>query len=249
MIKKIKLILKFILYSGIFIFLISFFQKNVLPGKNDIDENLFREPVQIKSEKPQFEIENNGIVYIIKPLYEYELHGLIVSGHNSSEWFDYYHDKWKDYINLKDICVIWGESAKNGSYEYFNFESGSWTCYFKSKPQVKPEEWSLLKPNEVSNNHLLSNDRDINKRILSAEKGDQIRLKGYLAEYSIKNEGFKRGTSISRTDSGNGACETIFLTDFEVIKKVNPFWRELYSISIYLIAGSFIVLSILFFKE
>lgn len=248
-IKIFKFFLKLTFYAGIFIFATSFFQKDKLPQSSEAVNEVFREPVQIKSEKTQFEIETNGITYIIKPLYEYELYGMIVSEHSSAEWFDYYHDKWKDFINLKDICVAWGENMKTGSYKYFNFESGSWTCYARSKPGIEEDKWSQFKFDQFSNNHLLSDNSEINKKILSAEKGDQIRMKGYLAEYSIKNGDFKRGTSITRNDSGNGACETVFLTNFEIMKTANPFWRSAYSLSIYIIAGSFMILSFMFFKD
>ena len=30
-----------------------------------------------------------------------------------------------------------------------------------------------------------------------------------------------------RTDTGNGACETVYVEDFEIIKSGNKFWRLL----------------------
>lgn len=74
-------------------------------------------------------------------------------------------------------------------------------------------------------------------------------MKGCLAEYSIKDGAFERGTSATRNDNGNGARETVFLTDFEVIKRANPLWRDIYFVSKYLIAASFLVLSFMYFKD
>lgn len=244
-----KYFLNFIFYLSVIAFIVSFFQKNMLPDNNEILNDMLQEPKQTKADLQEFEIEKNGITYIINPLYKYDLHGMIISEHLSSEWFDYYHDKWEDFINLKDICVIWGDNIKSESYKYFDFESGSWTCYARSKPGVEQEKWSEFKFNQLSNNHLLSNNEEINKKILSAEKGDQIYMKGYLAEYSIKDGAFERGTSATRNDNGNGACETVFLTDFEVIKRANPLWRDIYFVSKYLIAASFLILSFMYFKD
>jgi hypothetical protein len=49
---------------------------------------------------------------------------------------------------------------------------------------------------------------------MASEPGDHIRLKGVLAKYANKDSGFNRGTSITREDTGNGACETIYLNEF-----------------------------------
>ncbi len=64
-----------------------------------------------------------------------------------------------------------------------------------------------------------------------AEPGDHVRLKGVLAEYANKNNGFFRGTSTIREDTGNGACETVYLDSFEIINKANRKLRGLHHLS------------------
>ena len=66
---------------------------------------------------------------------------------------------------------------------------------------------------------------------MRAGPGDEVRIKGVLANYQNTATGFDRGTSISRTDTGNGACETIYVTDFEIAKEANRGWRALYRLS------------------
>jgi len=51
--------------------------------------------------------------------------------------------------------------------------------------------------------------------------GDQIYFKGYLAEYAHSNRTFTRGTSTSRTDTGNGACETVYVEDYQILRQAN----------------------------
>ncbi len=77
---------------------------------------------------------------------------------------------------------------------------------------------------------LLATDEFVAKDIMEATVGDQIYFKGYLSHYS-HNQGFKRGTSIVRTDRGNGACETVFITDFQILKEANIVWRGLHAFS------------------
>ena len=42
---------------------------------------------------------------------------------------------------------------------------------------------------------------------------------------------YGRSASISRTDTGNGVCETIYVTDLAIVKKANRAWRVVYRLS------------------
>jgi hypothetical protein len=65
---------------------------------------------------------------------------------------------------------------------------------------------------------------------MQAEIGDLISLKGQLVKYTNLVNGYKRSTSITRSDKGQGACETIYLTSFEILKKANPTIRQAFHI-------------------
>ena len=58
-----------------------------------------------------------------------------------------------------------------------------------------------------------------------------------MAEYS-NAEGFHRGTSTTRDDTWDGACETIYLTEFRILKSANAFWRFVYFCAKWLMLGS-----------
>lgn len=240
-------LIKIILLVSVILFCVSFFQKDKLPDKNDILEELYQNPAQTKTLEGSFEIKKGEIVYTITPLYNYELYGLVVTYHHSASWFDYYHTEWKDFLNVKDVCVIWGDNIETEVYKSMKFKSGSFTCYTKFKSRTSQEVWSQFRNNNLSNNHLLVDSQEINETIMSAKKGDQIYIKGYLAEYSNEDGSFQRSSSISRADKGNGACETIYVTDFKILKKANLSWRLVYSFSKYSIIACLVILLILFF--
>ena len=244
-----KKAIKLIFFISITAFVISFFQIEELPDKSEILDVLKKDPLQRKTQIQSFETEKNGIVYIVEPLYDYELNGLIVSYHHSSSLLDYYHKKWEDYLNIKDICVIWDENIETGIYEKMKFKNKSYSCWTEFKAGVTREDWAKFKNENLSNNHLLSNNKEIDKKILNAKKGDQIYLKGYLANYSVKNGTFNRKSSTTRADTEMGACETIFVNDFKILKRANPLWRDIYDHSKCLAIGSFILLTLLFFKD
>ena len=41
---------------------------------------------------------------------------MIVSYHHSASFIDISHKQWNDYLNTKDICVIWGRNVETGVY-------------------------------------------------------------------------------------------------------------------------------------
>ena len=247
-------ILKIILLIGIILLGVSFIQKDELSfPKNEVVEKLFQEPIQTETDKDEFKVSREGMTYTITPLFNYELYGLVVSYNNSDHWLDYHHNRWQDFVNIKDVCVIWGDNINSEVYKAMKFKSGSIACHATFKFRTKKEISSKFKPNCLSNNHLLSDNEKINKILKKVKTGDQIYLKGYLAEYSndegwygIEGYDAKRGTSVTRTDTGN-SCETIYLTDFQILKRTNAFWHYTYDFSKYLIIFCLIFGVIIFF--
>jgi len=241
-------ILKILFILSIVIFVVSIFYKNKLPEQNYIVHDLHQEPIQVETDKEPFEVERGGVRYTISPLFKYELFGLVVSYSHSDSWVDYYHKAWNDFINEKDVCVIWGDNLTNDIYKKIKYKNGSWTCYWQTKTGTTREEWSKFDSNKISNNHLLSSSDGISKALKKIATGDQIYIKGYLAEYAEIDGSFKRGTSISRTDKNNFSCETIFVTEARILKEPNLYWRIAYKVSLYIIIGIILVSIIIFFK-
>jgi hypothetical protein len=90
----------------------------------------------------------------------------------------------------------------------------------------------------LSNNHLLADKETLKAALMDAEPGDHIRLRGLLAEYANPANGFNRGTSTTREDTGNGACETIYVNEFTIVNKANRKLRRLYTLVKWLALGS-----------
>jgi hypothetical protein len=79
--------------------------------------------------------------------------------------------------------------------------------------------------NQLSNNHLISANPYIRDRVSEVRIGDQIHIKGSLARYGAVGNGGLRGTSTTREDSGDGACEVILVDEFKIIVPGFSFWR------------------------
>jgi hypothetical protein len=217
--KHVFLCLKLLLVSLI-VWAFAYWRSVQVPNHVTNLKNLQNEPRQIETTKEPFDVEVKGHRYQIQPVFDYELWGLIVEDHNSFSWIDTSHQQWGDFLNTKDICVIWGKNVTNPYLKDFKFSHGDWTCYVKTSSS---EAWSTFKLDQLSNNHLLPGNSGIESEIKSARIGDEIHLKGQLVNYSI-NHGPQRRTSIKRDDKENGACEIIYVNDFQIVNRHNAFW-------------------------
>ena len=221
-----------------------YFVKDDLPPASFYETASLGDPLQRPTRQAEFSTRVNDQTYLIKPRYDYELNGVIVSYHDADDFSDiWHHDRWKDFINLRDLCVVWGSNVASGIYLDMKFHNDSWTCWFSWPNREVGERFDMTR---LSNNHVLIDDDAIRARLMRAEPGDQIRLRGVLAEYRNPSSGFFRSTSTTRDDTGNGACETIYVTDFEIVRKANPELRFYYMIAKWTTILSLIAFLILF---
>jgi hypothetical protein len=213
---------RFLFYAALTVLAIDFYRGAELPSPDAILPQLAMEPLQRPTDKKPFETTAGDGSYRIKPLYHYDLNGLIVSKHEANSFTDWVHKAWGDYLNVADICVVWGDNATSGIYRDISFGSGNFTCTYGTRSR---DTWERFSQDQVSNNHLLIDRKLLGERLKKARVGDQIHFSGYLVEYS--HDGGTRGTSVTRTDRGNGACETVYVEQFEVLRRAPTFWRNL----------------------
>lgn len=233
-------------FLSLTVFIVTFFLKNRLPPSQKINTALYQEPLQTAVDLEEIEVVKDNAIYEVQPLYEYELYGLVVADYNSENAFDFAHKLWNDSLNSKDLCVIWGNNVKRDDYLDVSFSHGEWTCYYRYYSNT-----IQFNGDELSNNHLLPQDEQVYKQIMKASVGDQIHLKGYLSSYAWKDtdgRAMSRGTSTVRDDTGNGACETIYVNQFEILEKGNEFATILNQLSLYITIGSLLALGIFLFK-
>jgi hypothetical protein len=134
-----------------------------------------------------------------------------------------------DSVDLKDLCVIWGNNITDDNFHKFSFWSDPWTCWYRTEDRQALEDFY---GNQLSNNHLISNNDRALETIRNAHIGDQIHLKGMLVNYSdASNPGWTRETSTVRTDTGNGACEVVFVDQIKILKAANTGWWQVRNLS------------------
>jgi len=225
---------KYIFWLLVIIFAITFFTKNNYRNTDKIAPEVLSEPIQTK-------VIGNDIIkftrddykYELTPLFDYEINGLIAHKMDYT-WFSIHK---RDSVFPLDLCLIWGGNVGDGVYrdksihfsQDFRFCMVNWT---------KDVGFNL---SQISNNHLVINDEELEKKLELLSAGDQIKIKGQLVNIVATNLGqpgqydpeyFEWKSSANRTDSSAGACETIYVDDIEILQKGNPisFYLNKYSL-------------------
>ena len=215
--------------------MVSFWNRNDLPGNVEYVSEIINEPEQTATREKPFYATVNDVEYLIEPEYAYDITGMIVS-YRHHEGNSRMHLQANDHLNMADVCVVWGDNTKS-ELQKLDFWNGIFTCNVFTRDM---QAWESFDMNQLSNNHLISDDDFIRRQTRKIQIGDQIRVRGYLASYSNPGGG-KRGTSTTRTDTGDGACETVFVESFSIVQHVTSYWRISLWVSLSLfLAGLFV---------
>lgn len=138
---------------------------------------------------------------------------------------DYYGYDLQNKLSPRDVGLTWGELAKEKNHSNLTWSSlGNRFLSWRSSNSEWIKEMGGV--NEItkcySNNHLIPSDDKNKKLIKKIKEGDFVRIEGYLVNiYSKKSDGsyFYWNTSTSRSDSGDGACEVIYVTNVVWLQK------------------------------
>jgi hypothetical protein len=230
---------KFLLLVFLIILVISYFLKNNYRTVDNIRPEVLQAPSQnITDNNEPIKFSKDGFAYSLTPIAEYQIQALVVH-RMDYRLFSIYNS---DSVFPVDLCLIWGDNLENKSYQnkYLSFSQDSRFCFYKWRGETS------INPDLISNNHLIANDSKILSVVNKIKAGDQVSISGYLVNVEANKVGkvsdydpnsFSLKSSLTRTDSGAGACEIIYINNIEIIQVGNPLWSFLFNFSFWALAG------------
>jgi len=161
------------------------------------------DPVQINSDSiPSFMFGD----YQIIPQAEFDLQGKILAK-------KYYSDSGSD-LAFVDLAMGWGNMSDESVLKDITItQSGRWYRWTVDAFPIPKREIET----HSANMHIMAADEDIRDRIEETPAGSIIGFKGYLIR-AEKPDGWHWQSSMTRKDTGGGACELVFVKDFYVIE-------------------------------
>ena len=134
----------------------------------------------------------------ITALAEYQIRARVL--HTESYWLDR-----GAQLSPIDLAVGWGPMSDQSVLDQLEFWQGQrWYRYWprKSSFPLSPEEMNA----HSANMHLIPANRDVKETLKSVRAGNLIDMDGFLVQVDGP-DGFNWRSSLSRTDTGAGACE------------------------------------------
>lgn len=213
------------LVLGLALWFLSFSLASRLPAPRENPE-LRNEPEQTATTAQPFQRQLQGHTYSITPVFDYRLKGRVVSLSDAMGFTNITHKANGDFLNTHDFCLAWGDNVEKVDLREFSITHGDWTCYYSTRNGT---EYRKFKPEAVSNNHVLPDTPEIAAQFRDVRIGDEVEISGQLVNYSIDGRG-SRNSSTIRTDTGNGACEVIYVKEFRFLHRHNELLYKLASL-------------------
>jgi len=136
--------------------------------------------------------------YHVTALAAYEIRARVL--HTESYWLDPGAD-----LSPVDLAVGWGPMSDQSIVDQLGFWQGQrWYHYWPrtSKFRLSSDEMNA----HSANMHMIPANDDVKRALRSVTAGNLVEMNGYLVQVDGPN-GFNWRSSLSRTDTGAGACE------------------------------------------
>lgn len=120
-----------------------------------------------------------------------------------------------------DIGMVWDKYTKDEYLSHIKFINyGDRFLWYRISSEDYNDDFKDL-DKSFSNNHLVPSNKKVLKQLKLIKEGDYIELEGYLIDAAIKKHGVEwhLNSSITRDDTGDGACETIYVTGVKWLKE------------------------------
>ncbi len=159
------------------------------------------EPVQLDlAPSPPFQFKNHSI----EPLATFDIRARVLS--RERYWFDR-----PSKVSPIDFALGWGSMSDNRLLDKVDVsQAHRWWLWSYSEGATR-EEISF----HAANMHMIPSTPAIERTLLGVRVGQVVHLIGKLVEVR-GNDGFVWRSSLTRTDTGDGSCEIVFVEDASV---------------------------------
>lgn len=160
------------------------------------------EPEQSDTSEPGFEFKG----FSIMPLAVFRIRARVLS--KASYSYDFQSE-----LSPLDLALGWNRMADPSIYEPINIsQGGRWYRYsWSNSPPIPLQE--IIE--NSANMHMIPADQSVERVLEQAETGRYIKIYGFLIE-AANSSGWRWRSSLSRSDSGMGSCEVIFVVAAEI---------------------------------
>ena len=160
------------------------------------------DPVQVMIDTPMDALQKSG--FSLKPLARYTIDARIL--HTKHYWIGYVSS-----LVPYDVAIGWGPMSDQAVLDKLTISQGNRFYFYewKGSPPIPMDQIFC----QSANMHLIPSTSAVRSAIAWLRPGDIVRMRGFLVEATDPaNPGMPPWrSSLSRTDTGNGACEIMWV--------------------------------------
>lgn len=182
----------------------------------DVPINILQDPIQEKVNFAEPILFNNlpDFDCKLKPQAIYKISAIVAAK-------KVYRYGWTAKIAPIDLALIWGELTEPSYKKVITYSQSNRWYYFRYSPNC-PLDINYISSHSA-NNHIIPANNNILRVIRSLRSGQAVLLEGYL----VNLQGTRKGkypiwwnSSLTRLDSGDGACELFYVNRVQIGKWV-----------------------------
>ena len=167
-------------------------------------------PGVLVAEQPRQETVGNSLFgvddYILTRRARFEIRARVLSTER-------YYMRREGDLSPIDLALGWGPMSDQSVLDQINIsQSGRWYRFRYDLPGPLPEQQLI---GSSSNMHMIPANPGIAKRLKKLRDGEVVVLEGFLVDVDHPS-GWLWRTSLSRNDTGNGACEIVYVESMRV---------------------------------
>ena len=147
--------------------------------------------------------EQNG--YRISPLASFDIRARVIRSER-------YHFGREADLSPVDLVLGWGAMSDSAVLQQINFSQGGRFYHWFATTLPVPRR---VIETHSANMHMIPASGAIARQLKSLRAGNMVHLKGLLVEVTSQ-EGFRWKSSLTREDTGGGACELVLVESLDV---------------------------------
>jgi hypothetical protein len=144
--------------------------------------------------------------YTLRPLQDFRIEARVLASET------YRSDREAD-LSPVDLALGWGAMSDSAVLDKIRISQSS-RFYFWHVDEFPIPRQEIERSS--ANMHMIPADGTIERRLKAVRPGQTVRIDGWLVE-AQSGDGWRWRSSLTREDTGAGACELIFVRDFQVL--------------------------------
>jgi hypothetical protein len=152
-------------------------------------------------------VEHDG--FTLQPLAHFDVEGIVVGRQR-------YRLGREGDLSPYDIGLVWGIAAQPDLMRVINYRQSSRFLWWRYRGQLPVGEDEMNRA--MANIHTVPKNGAIRRQLARLRPGQVARLQGYLLSITAA-DGWHWNSSMTREDTGNGACEVMLVESVELVER------------------------------